>query len=209
MMTRGVGVFVSVLWLVGCSSGSGGGGGPSDAGLGGGGSGGTGGGSGGTGGGSGGYAGTSVGGSGGLGGGGTGGSAVDLHCENNFGDACTCIQAGGGNEPTPGVTCSPSDVGGGYCCTDSGYPGDGICQCSAWGCNNSASLCSCGTGVGTDSQCDGSYLYCCVPTSQIANPTYCSCSNLPCNSTDTEVTSCGIDIAGCTGGRLKVDSCTP
>jgi hypothetical protein len=136
-----------------------------------------------------------------------GGSAV-LHCESSTSDSCICIEAGGGNEPTPGVTCTSETVGGGFCCADIDYPSDGTCQCSQIGCFN-GSICSCGYGTGTDTACEPSFAYCCVQTSQIANPTYCSCGSFPCTSSETQVTSCSVDVLGCNGAAIKVAACTP
>lgn len=146
-------------------------------------------------------------GSGAAGAGGSAGAAAALHCDMSGTDLCTCIEAGGGNAPTPGVTCGPTDVGGGYCCADIGYPG-GIhtCQCTNWGCFN-GSVCSCGPNGGTDTACKPGFAHCCVPTSEILNPTMCRCSNFACQPSDTEVTSCGIDMAGCSNGRLRIDLC--
>ena len=143
--------------------------------------------------------------------GGSGGSAgfPPLYCESTTSDSCTCVGAGGGAQATPGEVCTPESVGGGVCCAQVGYPeGTNTCQCSDWGCFN-GSVCSCGYGGGKDTKCDSTFAECCVRTSEIANPTSCRCTNFGCDSDETVVTSCGLDIASCNGNRIRIDKCTP
>ncbi len=190
-----VGALVGILFVTACSSGSGGGGGF-------GGTAGTGGGTAGTGGGT---AGTG----GGTAGTGGGSSFPTMHCEVDP-DSCICIKAGGGNEPTPGVECAPGIVPNAVCCTRLGYPETGTCTCTQWGCSTGSISCTCGLFItGDQASCDSSFRHCCVRTSQLSQPTSCSCSDFECRDDETEVTSCGIDMAGCANGDLRIDRCTP
>ncbi len=146
---------------------------------------------------------------GGSAGGGGASSSAPLHCETTPGSDCICIGAGGSLEATPGATCGPSDLGGGFCCAEIGYPENGSCQCEHWGCNNSPSLCTCGVGDGTDPSCTGGFQHCCVSTVTLSNPASCSCSNFDCLADQTEVPSCGVEVTGCSGSKLPVSSCAP
>jgi hypothetical protein len=134
------------------------------------------------------------------------GESVTKCSEPEFaeGTACTCSSAsdGGAND----FVCSSAVYPEALCCAPSGWPGPGLtCNCEPLECSSMPSGCSCSLSCspfGSSSTTCSGPPHCCALSGS------CSCSDSPCTSGETKVSSCSAKTAGCPSGAHVVESCS-
>jgi hypothetical protein len=111
---------------------------------------------------------------------------------------CDCY----GDPPFNDTPCDTAAPANSLCCASIGWPAHGLhCSCDRWECKETASGCECGASTtGPTTTCTG--LHCCSAYST------CTCGDTPCDSYQTEVSSCSVENQRCSSKNdLSVSSC--
>lgn len=114
------------------------------------------------------------------------------------------------SHPPPSAECSTETPANAICCATPGYPEGGLCDCRAWGCNETDIQCTCGElGSGSKGKCENAWQACCANDFGTGTITSCSCNNEgPCDADEITLPSCGVQQGECTGSEISVPSCS-
>jgi hypothetical protein len=113
---------------------------------------------------------------------------------------CTCTSTTKGNAQA----CSQTSLGPGtVCCPEERWPAlNTSCACRRLGCTEGTKDCRCTWGSsGGTTKCSSKWTYCCAYYGSTTLSS-CTCSNSPCPSYETPVSSCDGDNIACTNGGV-------
>jgi hypothetical protein len=136
-------------------------------------------------------------------------AAVTVGCTPDIG-ACDCISESFGT--TPEGSCPGPTMPNPVCCAELGYPSGDLttCQCRNYACADTGQGCTCAfdsTAVATGASCPSTYAYCCEDVS-LGQVQSCTCSDQPCASGATLVTSCSTGVFNCQAAfDVQLPSC--